>query len=449
MLYFTSHTATIKIVHFNMTEEMLARASLRKLLLITISISQITGSFPFSFDSDAELSFRWFSWPSISHFIKLVGLLFCWGLMLIFRDEYLATLGGWAELDIIASFLISIVGYVADVLTGIMALKNYPHIVKFYSHLVNFGIDMQKEASQMGPQKEVEQEMERRRRWLEVKVKVTVFFSVMNFTILSSIGLFLGNLLGSESWILATIPLVAFCIAPINLLRKIPIFLVIGVLTWIWGGLRIVRNQFRNLATTGNPQKLGKVLDNWKRANDLIEEYNIRFQWALLFGIFSLLVSILCTFYELCSWIMVVGPITTIVTLPGTISNTLALRSLCAIASDVNHEGKLCVEALRDIGGCKWLQKDQALVRKVKLTHVTGALQPPEITPGQFFTLGKRLIPSVSYLPPITLDTKFFTFFDRCFTKLFNLSCFCPLLGFGNLCHLFIGTHSVSSKRQQ
>lgn len=376
-------------------------SSLRKLIHLPVLVSQITGTFPLKFGLEADLDFSWLSWPSIIHLVKLVATCIGGLTFYVFRKEFGILFGGWSQTDMITSFLVGLVGNTSDIFTGVMMLMERDHILKFHSDVIEFAVDMVKTSSS-SERKEQNEWLNGRRKWLERRVMILVFLAAAGYLGILFSAYLLGIIFEKPGWILMMLPLISYIALPLNVLRKVQVFILIGVLIHIWVGLRILRHLIHHQTIGGNPRDMDKVLRQWKRANDLVEKFNVILQWPLVCGTLTLLISILATFYNFCSWAVITGPMSAMATVPGMAGSFLTLFSICAVASQVNQEGRKCTNALRDLGECEWIQKEIPLRRQLRLYHVAAALRPTMVQPGHFFPLGRSLIPSVSCIKKLS-----------------------------------------------
>lgn len=374
---------------------MSVRTSLQKLIHFPILVSQVTGSFPFKYGLHANLEFGWLSWPTLIHLVKLVVGCFTIIVLYCYKKEYISVLGGWSKIDMITFFLIGTVGLIADICTAVITLKERNHILKYHSDIIEFVMDIFSASSPTERQEQGEW-LNGKKNWLERGVWTIVFFAVVGYIGLLLSSFILGIILEKSSWIMITLPLITYVVMPLHILRNIQFLLITGALMYIWLGMRILRYRLHRQTFAGNPINMEAGLHQLKRAYDLVEQFNVRFQWQLAVGTLYLLISILATFNKFCSWLAVTGPMSALVIFPAMIPSFLTLFSICTVASQIHQEGRRCIESLRDLGAYGWIQKTVPLMRQLRLYHAAEALYPTMVEPGHFFTLGRNLIPSVS-----------------------------------------------------
>lgn len=319
-------------------------------------------------------------------------------MFIIFKNDYALAIGGWVQVDMITVLLNGTVGYISDLISGFVMLKDRVLFQDFHRRLVHFVVNMVRKTSHVARTRQVEN-FESRRKWLERAIKIITFLGVSGYGLLlvlaGLLGVFFGELL--DAWVLATIPFVTYCLIPVHVFRLAQVFVVSGILSYILFGLKALRCQIeQQQVTRGKCQKLNAILDSWKEATQLIQEFNELFQWLQTCGMLTILVSMLCMFYQFCSWYVANGIFAAIPALPALFTTMMTLWSICYVASEIGQEGKLCIGALRDVGAYGWVLDDVGLSRKVKLCHAAGAFECPKISPGYFFTLELRLISSVS-----------------------------------------------------
>ncbi len=123
-----------------------------------------------------------------------------------------------------------------------------------------------------------------------------------------------------------------------TMMCKAKILVISGILSYIWFGLAALNDHFSKLIHDGTLEdevKANNCLDHFKRISDLIKEINSTFQWILINGMLTLLITVLCYFFQFCSWYIEFGLTVIIGLAPGLISCTVTLHCLCEAASDI------------------------------------------------------------------------------------------------------------------
>lgn len=376
---------------------MAARTLLRKILYPPVIVSQITGTFPFSLASNADICFTWYDWPVFATFAKLVYFLLGFFLFIINQDDYTSILGGWSGIDLATTLLVVSTGYAADLFICLTVINDPLAIQSSHNDLVNLVVNILSETGTSSILHSQLETLKKKECWMKRRVTVVVILSLVNYTLGIFTGIFFGISFGKPLWLTASVVLVTYSVSGGTIIREVQVLVVAGGILWIWFGMRVLRCRLLEQVSAGNSRDLERLLQQWKRMNDMIEEFNMKFQWMLTCTIFVLLISILAAFYQFGSWMVFAGFFSTFATLPGIVVGVTVVCSVTAAATDVNSEGRLFIEALRDVGGCEWVRDNGALSRHVKLCHISGALQPPKIRPGHFFTLARSLFPSVQW----------------------------------------------------
>lgn len=368
---------------------------MRNVLYPPVIVSQLTGTFPFSLSPNADISFCWFGWPFLVAVGKLTFTLLAFLLFISNSEEYTSLFGGWGGIDLATSMMVVITGFIADLFIFLMTIKDHREIQNIQSNFASFVVNLLSEAESDIYLHNHLEILKKRGTWLKTRVKIVVILTIMNYIITASTGIFYGIYLNKPIWITLSSSLVAYCMQGVNIIRQVQVLVLSGFLLWIWFGLRILRFQLLGQLGSGSDRDLERVLHKWKSIIDLIEEFNVKFQWQLACGTFVSLISVLTSFYQFGSWLVAVGLMSTVGTLPAILSSIFVVCSVTRVASDIQSEGKLFIEVLRDVDGCKWVRRNVALNRRIRLCHISGALQSPKIRPGHFFTLGRCFIPSV------------------------------------------------------
>lgn len=368
--------------------EVALRASLAKIIRLPTQVSQTAGTFPFSLEDNGNLRFSWLGKPSILHFAKFTSCIFAGILVYSHYHQYIETFG-WTDLDVLVISLMWGIAYIADLFTSTMTLRDREMIQKVHDKVVQFAVDM----ITYGARSEVEAHLktiEERRCLLRVITIFLIFNSVTAYLSVTISSILFGSLVTPQPlWLLVSLPFVAVCLVPLYILRMGQVLLWTGTLSYVWIGMKALRAQSQNSLN------LVKFLQNWKRANNLVEEINVTFQWLISSATFTLLVTTFCTFYQVSNWLFVVGPLSLSTTVPGMICSVIAISVLCTVASEIKKEAKLCVAAIRDVAANDWIMEDVKLCRSIRFEFICGALHPPQITPGNFFQLGRGLLPPV------------------------------------------------------
>lgn len=384
--------------------EILVRARLRNVLHFPMRVAQITGSFPFLFGRNCEISFRFLSKPAVMHIIRSLCSLAIGSFYYMYKNEYVGLFMEYSKVDRVTSDLITSVGIISDLFTTIMTISARDHFIIFHNQLITFILDiMGKKPTDAGQVRFLEM-LETRGNWVKRGVVMTVCFAAAGYIGILWQGISVGLTLQKVDWLLATLPLVGYYMIPANILRIVHVLVIVGILSYLWFGMRLLRHHLLLRTSDQNCLDLVDTLRQWKRMNEMIEEFNVTFQWPLVSITSFLVIFVLCVFYDMFSWLGATGLMSAMATLPGIMASLVPFLSLCAAAASINSEGKLCVQALRDLGTCEWVENDNILSRNVRMSHFVGAMETPEIRPGKFFTLGRRLIQSVSYGCKFNLD---------------------------------------------
>ncbi|CAL8118068.1 unnamed protein product [Orchesella dallaii] len=352
----SSHNSTLDSKNY----EKLIRSSLRKVLSFPVSVSQPIGAFIFSLDSNAELTFSWFSWPILFFFLKLAYGVFSFTLFFHNQTYYLAMFGDWGDVDRFTNFMTFAVSEFSCVFSVFMIIKGRNSIQSFHNGIVQFIVDVLVENENENVIKEHLNIFEKSRKQIATPVYIIIAIScVTYFTFLSSSMFSIIKLVKADLFIVATVPFLMLSMTFLSIMRFINYLILDATIAFIWIGLRAWRSQCENI-TTGchETEKMLKILRNYKRIAELIKDFNSVYQWWLLSGMLTMLANVLCYFFQLGSWIGVAGFAVLFVLAPGFVACGLSLYYFCLAASNVNEEGKLCGLMLRNIGSCTSYDKD-------------------------------------------------------------------------------------------
>ncbi|CAL8118066.1 unnamed protein product [Orchesella dallaii] len=368
------------------------RSSLQKILKVPIKISQLTGTFVFNLKSNAEISFSWSSWPLYFFLIKLFG---CTINLIWFSQNwhvFSELFGGWGDTDMFSNLIIIVVSQLSDTFCALITLKNRVHIIDIHNRLVQFIVDImlesQSDSSLSSGSEELIQEhlemFEKTRKQLSIPTWIVVIISCMAYCI-SVVTTIRGAIfaLHLEPHLVAALPIFMFSLSFWNMIRLTNYFVLAGILSYIRFGLVVWRRRCQYETVEKAKEivvedwKVLGILQNYKKINGLINELNVIFQWPLLAGMLTQLLSVLCFLYQLCSWLGRVNVAAIVSLAPGLIAHGLSFYNFCKAASDINEEGKQCVDALREMGSSTLLSK--GLNRRIKMYHMAGAVEPPAI----------------------------------------------------------------------
>lgn len=323
---------------------LLVRISLQNLLYFPVKVSQFCGSFVFSLDANAELSFSWWAYPTLLAFLKITLGIICQALFWANMNEYIPVFGNWADVDLFSYMTITISGFLSDAFCTFMSLKNQHTIKKFHSQLVRFIVDIQVDIGHKLP-KLLEgnfYHFESYRKNLRAFVLIATIFAFVSYTCATANAVFVAvKYLHSRLLILVTVPLILFYVIGMNIMRHGQYYVLGGILACVSIAMKALHDQCRWELTpfTPNDTALENILKNLKILKNIIRDVNVTFQWMLLTSILTLLINILCFFFQIFTWISSVGVVTALVGIgPALISNIMALYYLCEVASTINRQ---------------------------------------------------------------------------------------------------------------
>lgn len=211
--------------------------------------------------------------------------------------------------------------------------------------------------------------------------------------------------------IIAAIPFMMVSIVGLHTLRQVAYYGPIACLIHCCSGISALKDFIQNEVTflrkntvsdTQMEERVDTILDYVQKVYDIVEEINLRFQWVFLTAVVSLWVVMICGWFELCIWALdKPAPALMISTTVSVATNTITFYLLCAKASRITSEMRSCMVIMRDLvtvveeTPTKDPQRMEQLHHIIRMWHLEGTMQPPTISPGNFFILRKRLIPSV------------------------------------------------------
>lgn len=144
------------------------------------------------------------------------------------------------------------------------------------------------------------------------------------------------------------------------------------------------------------------VLSNFDRLEKLLSDFHASFGLPLLYGLFSVLVSLLSVIFQCLVKVMAMANgsaeesslYDTVLLLPLLSSFLITSYLLCNVATEMTTEAKECVWALRDFEQLHMLSDD--LKKKLVLFYIAKVSKPPRISPCGMFHLGRHIFPTVS-----------------------------------------------------
>lgn len=324
----------------------LIRHSLYKVLKIPVRASQLTGSFIFNLNSNAELSFSYFGWPFINSILQLLLCVIAFTIFLLHKSEYLFVFGNWNTTDLISNSLLIMLPFSIDIFTSIITYKGRNSFISFHNQqfvpsIAGILADYSSSADLMTRLKTVTS----KQMWLSYKVYVLVVFSLLGY--LAGLGT---SLMAAKSllkttpnsyWVSVFIPFILIFMIARTTMCKAQFLVVSGNLSYIWVGLAALKDHLNRLIDEGTLEDEGRVikcLNNLKRINDLIKEFNTLMQWILINGILTLSIAVLCYLFQFCSWYVEFGAVVIGGLAPGLISCLVTLHCLCEAASEIEIE---------------------------------------------------------------------------------------------------------------
>lgn len=318
------------------------RSSLRKLLSFPVKASQLTGSFIFSLDANAELSFSWLSYPIfIAGFKVILGVT----AILIFYDhkeEYMVLFGNWTDTDLFTNLMMTMISFISDIFSTVMSYRNRNLIKKFHNQLLEFLEKIYGEIEKDYPSVCAEnlRQLDRNRKCIKVCVILTIFVGSISFLGAITEILVVGfTIVHSKLISLVCAPLVMLFAIGLTIFRQTHYYIVAGVLSCISLALNLLNDQCKLNSSAGNPNKEAKLIQflcDFKKVTDIIKDLNVTFQWMLITGVLTLFINSLGSIFQCFEWYSTIGSVTAVLSFgPQILSYTMALYFLCHIASDI------------------------------------------------------------------------------------------------------------------
>lgn len=317
--------------------------SLRQILHFPIKFSQLTGSFVFCLETNAEITFSWFTFPVILLFMKTALGLISITLFWKYKEEYLVILGNWADIDLFTYSLITLVSFGCDILSSFMVLKNKERIQEYHKQLVQFIVDIHAENAVAFP-KALQSTL---KTFTKAKKRVAAFtlYTICSGCISYCFALFgalvAANALNVRSFIIGTTPAILLFFVLVNAFRHSQYYVVGGVLSYISFTLKGLNDYCKwSLSPYRRDEKqLLKFLQSFKNSSQMIKQASVILQWTILTGVLSLLVNTLCFLFQLCSWIPFLGFAVSAASLgPELLGSLLVLYYLSSSACSIYKE---------------------------------------------------------------------------------------------------------------
>lgn len=318
--------------------------SLHGILYYPVKISQLTGSFIFSLEPNAEMSFSWFALPFILVVCKIaLGSIF-YVLFWLYKEEYVVTFGNWSDVDLFTYTSMASVGFCSDILCSINAILYRNRIIKFHNELVQFTMQVQSESVAKDSQlldKYLKTFKKSKNTFLGF-VTISIIFASFSFLSALSTSLVIGiKLVASRTFIVITVPIVLFFAVLLSIVRNSQYYIISSALTFISFALGAISDQLKweTLFQRNDTFELEKILQHYKRTNCIIKDVNSTFKWILVTGMLTLLFNTLCALFETFAWIPAVGLLITIIVIFPMLPPVITpLYSVCKAAVDIRKE---------------------------------------------------------------------------------------------------------------
>lgn len=318
--------------------------SLHGILYYPVKVSQLTGSFIFSLEPNAEISFSWFALPFILVVCKIaLGSIF-YALFWLYKEEYVVTFGNWTDVDLFTYTSMASIGFCSDILCSINAMLYRNRIIKFHNELVQFTLQVQSESVAKDPQSldKYLKAFKKSKNTILVSVAISIIFACFSFLSALSTSLVIGiKLVASRTFIVITVPIVLFFAVLLSIVRNSQYYIISSALSFISFTLGAINDQLKweTLFQRKDTFELEKILQYYKRTNGIIKDVNSTFKWILVTGMLTLLFNTLCALFEIFAWIPAVGLLITIIVIFPMLPPVITpLYCVCKAAADIRKE---------------------------------------------------------------------------------------------------------------
>ncbi|CAL8117870.1 unnamed protein product [Orchesella dallaii] len=369
-----------------------------------------------------KISFNFWSKSTFFVFLRVFLIVFVGYLFLTYSDSYGAIFGGWGETERFSHVLSVVTILICDSIFTFFSFRDVKNMTVFYANLYNFIFETTTLAvSTLGGigggsgherRMILAQYIKRLKsiQWsIDRKVYVIVVCSVLAYACSIVPAWILASTLQEteelDTVLLFGLPILNLVYVSLHNLRQVVYYAPIGALKSIWFSLSVLNDLVSYEVTSKDDdeddgkkgkkkeERISKLLEQFQTVYDLVEDVNVRFQWILITGSISLLVTITCSAFEFCTWSAAGGILPVVVSLSCVLSNAMTFYEICAASSDVTREAKACMTLLRDVGPS--VAHNRELFHKITMWHMEGTIQPPTISPGYFFTLRRRVLPPI------------------------------------------------------
>lgn len=361
--------------------------------------SQLTGSFPLSVKQRLING-----QPDVIFIVSLINPGIC---TLILRialiveiirasrvrcKEFAIIRGEWSHTLLFAEITVNIIIHVGDIYCAYLAVVRRQRMSAFFTSLARLLGDLWRKINN------ADDSLERKfMRKYKYNVKwpfwYIFFLSICSFWV----GLFLivpnvSNLYPDWAWGKLEVALLLFYMDYTLLFRFLSLFILASILFLLQIGFSMLASHVDHCGTA---EQVVFVLENFDKLENLLKEFHLLFNFQLISGAVTILLSLLAAGFNEIVMIMV-SPrdyMAIVSVYPWAFALALTFYILCNLATGLTSEAKNCVWAFRTSPGIDSLPGD--MQDKLLLFFIEKTTKPPTVSPGNCFRLGCHILPTV------------------------------------------------------
>lgn len=371
-------------------------------LKLPILAAQLAGTFPLSISNvnDGRFVRLAISWKSIGLLTAIMRAICFFHVMTLFiekADAISQVLGDWSSTLVFAEFLTHGIVVFGDFTVAVMLIFRRQRVNQFLTELG-------KTVTGLWNQSKGLRDHELSKTFVgQYRFMKWAFGWVIVMAITNTIGTYIICIpkvaVTYPDWVSGPVDIGIFLgyyelTMHFRLLSFFPVVAFIYVFYTSFGALRANVEHVTN-------QDVNWIIDCFGRLEKLLKEFHSLFGFQLIIGVLTILSSVLSVSFQGLILIMNFskrgsnpeGSLIHMSIIPWATSLSLVFYILCDIATRMTTAAKGCVWAFREWPDVDELRDDDK--QRLILFYIEGCTRPPKVSPGNLFTLGRHLFPSV------------------------------------------------------